>query len=204
MKKLIELAKKIRDENLRKKVIEFLTNPKLSHPEFKKYPREKIEEAVTPFTVSSPSGGMTVERDVLNHTIAVTEMCISASEILEKNFGLRLNRDFLIAAALLHDIMKVFEWKKTKEGVEHTGVMLDHTMLAVAELYKRNFPEEVIHIVASHIGESGPTPPRTFEALLLSYIDSMLSLIEFRILQQKSYLILGDEFLKEMGEKTEK
>lgn len=204
MRKLIELAEKIKDEKLRKKVIEFLKEPELSHPDFKKYPREDIKRAVTLFTVSSPSGGITVERDVLNHTVAVVEMCISASEILKRNFDLELNRDHLIAAGLLHDIMKLFEWKKGKEGVEHTGIMLDHTMLAVAELYKRDFPEEVIHMVASHMGESGPTPPRTFEALLLSYIDSMLSLLEFRISQQKSYLVLSDELLRRMGEKTEK
>jgi hypothetical protein len=57
--------------------------------------------------------------------------------------------------------------------------MLDHTMLATAELYTRNFPEEVIHIVASHFGEAGPTPPRTFEALIFHHLDSLVSIIEY-------------------------
>lgn len=66
MEKLIELAQKIEDENLRKKVIDFIKNPKLSHEDFKKYPAMKIEEAASIFTVSSPSGQISVERDVLN------------------------------------------------------------------------------------------------------------------------------------------
>ncbi len=197
MERLLKLAEKIKDKNLRKKVIELLKNPSLQHPEFNKYPKEKLENAISLFTVTTPSGPITVPRDVLNHTIAVTKACICLSQILKDTFGLKLNEDYLIAAALLHDVMKVFEWKRDEKGIEPTGILLDHSMLAVAELYRRDFPEEVIHIVASHIGESGPTPPRTFEALLLSQVDSMLSLIEFRIAQQASYYLLSQQSKKD-------
>ncbi len=210
MERLIELAKKIKDKELRKKVIDFLKDPKLSHKEFKKYPRMKIEEAGSMFTVTSPQGGIAVERDVLNHTIALVDLCLKTADSLEKNYRILINQDHLIAAAILHDIGKIFEWKKTKGGFEPTGVLLDHTMLGTAELYRREFPEKVIHIVASHFGEAGPTPPRTFEALILHYCDTLLSLTEFHLYGAKSQaqqpvqlVVLDESALKKISE-TEK
>ncbi len=208
MEKLIELAQKIEEESLREKVISFLKNPKLSHEDFKKYPRMKIEEAVSLFTVSSSSGQITVEREILNHTIAVTELCLKVSEVLEKRYGLKIKKDYLIAASLLHDITKAFEWKKGKKGIEHTGILLDHTFLGVAELYARKFPEEVIHIIASHFGEAGPTPPRTLEAVILHYCDSFLSMVEFQIKKKAEegiqLILFDEEMLKDVVEKIAK
>jgi 7,8-dihydroneopterin 2',3'-cyclic phosphate phosphodiesterase len=210
MQKLIELAQKIKDEELRKKVIEFVKDPRLSHKEFKKYPRMQIEEAGSVFTVSSPQGTISVERDVLNHTVALVDLCSKVAETIEKSYGIPINQDHLIAAAILHDIPKIFEWKKGKEGFEHTGILLDHTMLGVAELYHRGFPEKVIHIIASHFGEAGPTPPRNFEALIFHHCDTLLSLTEFHLYGAKStqpiqLVLLPEEVIKKIaGEETGK
>jgi len=208
MKKLIELSKKIKDEKLRKLVVSFLKDVKLSNKNFSKYPKMPIEDAATMFTAGGPAGSSTVERTVLKHTIAVVELCEKTVDVFEKIYGLPLNRDNLIAAAILHDIMKVFEWKRSAQGLEHTGIMLDHTMLGVAELYHRGFPEDIIHIVASHFGESGPTPPRNFEALIFHHLDNMASIVEFRMsgggAQQPVQLVLLDEeTLKKIGDGTE-
>jgi 7,8-dihydroneopterin 2',3'-cyclic phosphate phosphodiesterase len=211
MQKLIELAQKIKDNELREKVVEFLRNPTLSHKEFKKYPKMKIEEAGSIFTVTTPSGSISIERDILNHTLALVDLCIKTADTLEKNYGIPLNRDFLIAAAILHDITKIFEWKREKQELEHTGILLDHTMLGVAELYHRGFPEGVIHIIASHFGETGPTPPRNFEALIFHHLDTLLSLTEFHLhgaktqAQPVQLVLLDEETIKKIaGEKTEK
>jgi 7,8-dihydroneopterin 2',3'-cyclic phosphate phosphodiesterase len=205
MKEFIELAQKIKDKDLREKVVAYIKNPQPTHKDFKKYPKEKYETAGAPFSAGGPS----VERDLIKHTVSLTELCFETAKSLEKNFGLKINSDYIVAAALLHDIMKVFEWKKTKSGFEHTGVMLDHSFLGVAELYQRGFPEEVIHIVASHFGENGPTPPRSYEALILHYLDSMLSLVEYHYLGSKSrdrqIMLFDDDMIKKLiGEKTEK
>ncbi len=208
MKRLIELAEKIKDQDLRKKVLEFLRDPKLSSAAFKKYKGVPIEKAGSVFTVSGPGGSSSVERDVLNHTVTLANLCLKTADTIEENYGVKINKDYLTAAAILHDISKIFEWKRGPQGFEHTGVMLDHTMLGVAELYHRNFPEGVIHIVASHFGENGPTPPRNFEALLFHHLDSMVSLIEFHVYgakqEQPMQLVLFDEeMLRKLGEKTE-
>ncbi len=204
MKKLIDLAQKIEDVELRKKVVELIKNPKLTNKDFKKYQAMKIEDAKTLFSASGPQGMQTVERDVLNHTIALTELCIKTAETLNKNFKTPFNMDHLIAAALVHDIGKLFEHTIGPQGLEHTGILLDHTMLGVGELYARDFPEGVIHIVASHFGEHGPTPPRNFEALILHSLDNMLSIVEFQINVMNSQLptqlmMLDEETIKKLG-----
>lgn len=174
MKELLDLANKIEDKELRKKVIGYIKNPSLEHKDFKKYSRGEWDEVKTPFSV----GGTTAMRDVLNHTVAVTEACLTISDDLKKTFGIKMNKDTILAGALLHDVMKLFEWKMTKNGPQPSGITMDHTLLGVAELYKREFPEDVIHMVASHPGEYGTTQPRTAEAFLLHSVDSMMSIIE--------------------------
>ncbi len=207
MKELLELTKKIEDKTLREKVVEFLKDLRLSSKYFKKYPKEKLKDAGSLFVISS-SGLGPIERDIVNHTVALTDLCIKTSENFEKNYGLKLKKDFLVAASILHDLMKAFEYKRDKKGeLEPTGIMLDHTMLAVAELYKRDFPEEVIHIVASHFGEGGPTPPRTFEAVVFHHLDSLVSMIEYyhhgKKKMDQQIIFLTEEDLKKLGEKTE-
>jgi 7,8-dihydroneopterin 2',3'-cyclic phosphate phosphodiesterase len=205
MKELIILAEKIKDKQLKEKVIDFIKNPVLTHKDFKKYPKEDIEKVKTPFSV----GGGMVERDLLNHTIAVTDLCIRTADNIEEHYGVKINKDHLIAGALLHDMMKMFEWKIGESGTEPTGILLDHSMLAVAEFYYRGFPENVIHIIASHFGETGPTPPRNYEALILHYVDTLLSLTEFHLYGAKQQnpmqlLVLDEEMIKKMKKEIEK
>ena len=164
--KLIELAKLIKDEKLRAKTIELLEKPVLSNPNFKKYEAEDIEKVRTPFTV----GGVTVIRELVNHTIGVTEAAIKIAEVLKEVYGIEVNMDYLISGCLLHDIMKVYEWK---DGV-YSGILLEHPELGAAELYRRDFPEEIIHMVFSHLGNN----PKTIEAMILHYVDSLMSLVE--------------------------
>jgi len=206
MEKLLKLALEIKNKSLRKKVIGFLKDIKLSSKDFKKYPKEKLKTAGSLFVI--PTSGMgAIERGLLEHTVALTELCIEVVDVFKKNYGLKLNKDFLVTASILHDLMKVFEYKRNKSGdLEPTGIMLDHTMLGVAELYSRDFPEEVIHIVASHFGEGGPTPPRSFEAVIFHHLDSLVSVVEYYHRYKKKIdhqiVFLTEEDLKRLGEKN--
>lgn len=203
MKEFIDIAQKIKDEKLRKLVVDFLKDPKLSHKDFRKYPMEKLENARTLFGGS----GVTAERDILNHSIALAELCEKTAEILKEKYGIPINIDNLIAAAILHDIMHLYEYKRTGAGVEHTGLTLDHTTLAVAEMYHRGFPEELIHIIAAHAGEAGLTTPRNFEALIFHHLDNMLAMTEFHLYggkQTQQMMVLDEETIKKIiGEQAE-
>jgi putative nucleotidyltransferase with HDIG domain len=207
MEKLLNLAKKIENEDLKKKVIAYIKDHKLSNKHFKKYEPENLNLSGSYFRVSSSNLGP-VERDIINHTVVLTETVEELGKIFEKRFGLKLEMDHLIAASIVHDIAKAYEFKRDKDGdLEPTGITLDHTMLGVAELYTRGFPEEVIHIVASHPGESSPTPPRSFEAVIFHNLDSLCSVVEYYVLSRKKLaeriLALSDDKIKMLGENSE-
>ncbi len=183
MEKLLELAEKIKDKELREKVIKFLKEPKLSNPNFK-YKNLSLRDAPASNQWHHSYVGGLVE-----HTYAVTLMCIEVAKVLEKVYKIKIDMDSLIAAALLHDIGKLWEYKKYGGSWTSTKITLDHTILGTSELYARGFPESVIHIVASHFGHQGPTPPQTTEALILHTIDNMDALLSGSGQPQLLYLI---------------
>jgi 7,8-dihydroneopterin 2',3'-cyclic phosphate phosphodiesterase len=201
MKKLINLTKKIKDEELRKEVVKFIKDTELSSKDFKKYTREDLERAGSVFGISSSSMGP-VERDIIDHTIQVTEGAIEFAKLFQKNYDVELDMDNLIASAIIHDLMKAYEFHRDEDDdLVPTGMPLDHTMLAVAELYHRNFPEDIIHIVASHPGDAGTVSPKSFEALILHHVDSMCSVIEYYIeakkkMEQKLMMLRRQELFK--------
>jgi putative nucleotidyltransferase with HDIG domain len=204
MEALLKLAEKIEDKELRKKVIDYLKDKKLKNPHFEKYKREELDKAGSYFSVGNSSIGP-IERDVVHHTTVLTHLVIQTAKIIESGYGIKLDMDALIAASLCHDVMKAVEYNRDQNNeLEPTGISLDHTVLGTAELYARNFPEEVIHIVASHAGEAGTTPPRSFEAVIFHELDSLASVIEYYAiayskLNEKIKKMI-DEKVKELGE----
>ncbi len=167
IKDLCKLGQKIKDTKLRRMVISTLKNPgKLSNKEFSKYNACSFEEAPASTNFHHIYVG-----GLIDHTYSVTKACISIADILEDVYKANIDYDSLIAAALLHDIGKLWKLKKENDVWEDTGIKLDHTFLWTCELYARGFPEHVIHIVASHFGDNGPTPPMTIEAMILHAVD---------------------------------
>ncbi len=171
LKKLLSLADNIQDTKLREMVLDVLKNPYLSNKNLK-YPPADLEKIP-----ASVNWHHVQEGGLVEHTIAVTKLCIKFADVYEEVYKKKLDRDSLIAAALVHDIGKLWSFKKKGKAWQPTSLTLDHTMLGTAELYARGFPEHVLHIVASHFGENGPTPPQTPEALLFHYIDTMDALL---------------------------
>lgn len=207
MENLIKLAERIKNKELRSKVIEYLKDKKLVNKEFSKYKREELDKSGSYFSVGHSNIGP-VERDVTHHTVVLTHLVIQTAQIFEAGYGIKLDTDVLIAASLCHDVMKSVEYNRDKEGdLEPTGIGLDHTILGVAELYARGFPEDVIHVVASHPGDAGTTPPRSFEALIFHHLDSLASVVEYYIIgsakiNEKLKKIV-EQKMKESGEKSE-
>ncbi len=169
MERLLKLAERIKDPDLRKKTVELLKNPEISNPEIS-YTRTDLSELPAWIGGHHPySGGL------VDHTVSVVELAIKISKHFENVYGVKVNLDHVISGALLHDVMKVFLLTKLEGAWTFTGCTLDHAVFAAAELYARGFPEEVIHIVASHGGDLGTSGanPRTVEALIVFHADVM-------------------------------
>jgi len=101
-----------------------------------------------------------------------------------------IDRDLLLAGAILHDIGKIREFEYTlKIDYSDEGRLLSHIVIGVQMLEEKlqqikDFPAEqavlLKHMIVSHHGvrEFGsPEPPKTIEAVLLNYIDEIDSKI---------------------------
>ncbi len=169
---LEELAGLIKNEELRKKVVQILKDLKLSNPNFFEYKPEKIEKTIVYFT-ANPLKGF-VARDLINHTRFVVELCNKIADVIEEIWKIEVNKDVLISAAILHDIMKVYESASLEKKP-----YLDHASLTIAELYHRGFSEEILHAIEATSNKD----PKTIEAFILSAVDNFASIFEFNILQ---------------------
>lgn len=122
---------------------------------------------------------------LLEHSLS---MAILANKIVNhyKEYYKGLNKDMLIAGAILHDIGKIREFDY-KYSIDYSdqGRLLSHIVIGVEMIDEKlrkikDFPEEqailLKHMIVSHHGvrEFGsPEPPKTIEAVLLNYIDEI-------------------------------
>lgn len=113
---------------------------------------------------------------LLEHTLAVTKIALSICDIHTK-----INKDYVIAGSLLHDMSKIQEYEMTT-NIKTTvaGNLIGHVSLATSLLdeamKKLNTPDEIrvkiLHIVITHMGEYGSNKqPAIPEALLVHYAD---------------------------------
>ncbi len=183
--KLKELLGTIQNSQLRNKVADFLESPTFTL-DGKTY-------AGPPFDVSP--GGLkhhhTYKGGYIEHIEATAKIAFALSDTVEEVYGGKIDRDLVVAGILLHDIFKPVTYATDEKG-EYTSAPLadfmDHISLATSELVRREFPVEVIHIVASHYGGYGPIHPRTIEALVVHLADNTDSQLNGQVLDAAYYL----------------
>lgn len=120
---------------------------------------------------------------LLEHTLS---LCGLAEKIVEHYSGAGINRDLLMAGALLHDIGKIWELSY-KRSFEYTdeGKLLGHITMGVELIDEKmrsiaGFPRDTAvllkHMMLSHHGQlefGSPKRPKTLEAIILSYLDDL-------------------------------
>jgi putative nucleotidyltransferase with HDIG domain len=145
------------------------------------------ELAEIPFTLLfNPCSASYVE-----HVRAVTLTALRAADVFAQVYGDRvpINRDFLVAGGLLHDIGKLLEYEQRDDGMTvqtRYGKLIRHPFSGAALAAEFGLPEDVIHMIAAHAGE-GDKVKRTPEATLINKADFM-SFESLRDLQIKREL----------------
>jgi putative nucleotidyltransferase with HDIG domain len=112
--------------------------------------------------------------NIITHTRAVTLCSIQIADVLLKEYKKRvkINRDFLLSGALLHDVGKLFEYEKGKGIFKKSkdGQLLRHPISGAAFAYKFGLPQDVLHIIACHSKE-GDGARKTVEAVIVNHAD---------------------------------
>ena len=145
------------------------------------------EEINTKFKVHSAAKTMhhAYMGGLIEHTLSVMQVC----DLLSKHYD-NVNRDLLLAIAMLHDLGKVYELSEfpTNDYTED-GQLLGHILICTeiinAEADKiENFPHQLKtllkHGVISHHGEyeyGSPKKPKIVEAYIVHMVDTMDSKI---------------------------
>ena len=116
-----------------------------------------------------------IEMTFIEHLNSCVRQCIAIAEVLSSAFtcDIPIDRDVLIAGALLADCGKPLEFDKDAEGnvIKGTfGEALRHPFSGVAIAYKHGIPPEVMHIIATHSHE-GEKVERSIESIIFHHAD---------------------------------
>lgn len=183
--KLKDLADKIHDSKLRKEVVALLENPTFKAD-------GKIHSGL-PLDVS-PAGlsrHHCYQGGYIEHIVSTVNLAIAMCNSVEEVYNGKVNRDLVIAGALLHDIFKPVTYVVNENGSYDSSRLadyLDHLSMAIVELVRRGFPLELVHVVSAHHGNYGPIRPHTVEALICHLADLMDSRLNGEVLSAAKYL----------------
>ncbi len=122
---------------------------------------------------------------LLEHSLAVAKL----ADLIVPLYG-GINRDLVVAGALLHDVGKVREMTYLR-SFDYTdeGKLLGHITIGIEMVQEKiadiaGFPQELAmllkHLLLSHHGQyefGSPKRPKTLEAVILNYLDDLDSKI---------------------------
>ena len=153
------------DKDLRKKVIDVWKTA------IDKGKWQRLQDI--PFTLLFENSGL-----LIDHTKRITKLTLAIANNREES----INKDYLIAGALLHDVGKLLEYelKAGKIVKSAYGEKIRHPAAGAQIAEECKLPKEVVHIIAAHSHE-GDTMNRTPEAIIVHHCD----FIDFEIKKRK-------------------
>ncbi len=118
---------------------------------------------------------------LMEHTLKVTEAANKMADVYPQ-----VDKDLLIAGAVLHDIGKIEEYQFQK-SIDFTdqGRLLGHIVIGVQKIEEKlqelkGFPDnlrlKLLHIITSHHGNyewQSPKRPKFLEAAIIHHLDNM-------------------------------
>jgi len=163
VKTLFPRIKDIRDEDLRNKVV----NVWLKAWEMSGC--DKIETSS-----AWPPEKTKIQLSNVEHTNQVVECAIGVATIVERTQQININMDYLIAAAVLHDVDKIIQFHGETGQLTSLGQLFGHTSLGISLALEQALPLEIVHAIGTHSPIYSKNSPKTHEALILFHVDKMM------------------------------
>ncbi len=125
-----------------------------------------------PFTLAKK-----VSSSFAKHVRSVTRICAYVADTFDEIYGgvdLKLDKDLLLAGALLHDVGKLVEMEEEGGTFRKSadGKLVRHAFSGVALADAHGLPATVQHMIATHSKEGDPFK-RTAESIILHFADFM-------------------------------
>lgn len=111
----------------------------------------------------------------VDHTNGVVECALAIAASLELSQSVRIDRDILIAAAVLHDLDKICLFSATDGRPTEIGRRLGHVMAGVHLALAAEVPLAAVHALASHSPTYSTVTPQTPEAVILKHADHIFT-----------------------------
>ena len=116
-----------------------------------------------------------IDMKFVEHLNSCARQCTAIADVLKKSFrcSIPIQRDYLIAGALLADVGKPLEFDKDAAGTViqgKFGQQVRHPFSGVALAFKHGIPGEVMHIIATHSHE-GDKMERSIESIIFHHAD---------------------------------
>jgi hypothetical protein len=111
----------------------------------------------------------------LPHTQCVVAMSLAVADAFRKYHGIEVNRDHLIAAAVLQDASKVVEYEPGPDGsAKRTaiGKNYPHGFWCAHLAVQKGVPDAIGHVMLTH-SSSAAKFPDTLEGKILYYVDQL-------------------------------
>ncbi len=123
-----------------------------------------FEEAIFALTM--------LECRLIDHVRAVTSIAMQIVEILVQFHQIPVNRDYVLAGALLHDLDKLIIYEKTTQGYQEAKILkqFPHGYLGARIAHAHGVPPEIEHLILSHTRHQ-LVSPATIEAIIVHYAD---------------------------------
>jgi putative nucleotidyltransferase with HDIG domain len=112
-------------------------------------------------------------RTLTVHSRAVARMSAQMADTVTDLHGVPVDRDAVLAIALLHDVCKIHEFEPAPEGGGRwstTGRRFQHGFLGAHWMLEAGMDEDLVHAVIAHTPHSSVIP-QTQEAVIVHYAD---------------------------------
>jgi len=107
----------------------------------------------------------------VEHTNQVVECALAMATVVEGRQGVKIERDTLIAGAILHDIDKLLIFRPTSGETTQMGNRLAHTTIGAHLALKAGLPLGIVHAIAAHSSNYSTMSPKSVEAVIVYHAD---------------------------------